>query len=94
MRALIKLTLVLLATIAVQCAIEPCIDEVDNAQFVVYVAAAQMRGVPRDDPKLIDAADQLRNREWAREARRHPAEHRPQALPTTTQPVCKDELEF
>ena len=69
MRAVWKLSVIVLLGVGVQCSLVRWADDIDEAAFTLRVFCAARAGVPFDDPELIAAANEL----FRRQCRRHGA---------------------
>ena len=89
MRFTWKLLLLVASGVAMQALISRYAAEIDEAQFGARCLIGKLCGQPSNDPALLDAANALRDRHWARILRRQAAAAavaNPADQPTT-QPV-------
>jgi hypothetical protein len=70
MRVLLKLSAIVLVGVVIQWAIGPGMGTVDEAAFDCRVGIAVLRGVPIDDPSIIELANELLVRQYARDKAR------------------------
>ena len=68
MRALWKLSVIVLLGVAIQCVLVRWAGEIDEAAFVFRVLVARVQGIEADDPRLVEDAERLLHRQCARDA--------------------------
>ena len=76
MRAVWKLSVIVLLGVAVQCGVARWANEIDEAAFTLRVFCAGRAGVSFDDHELVTAARELFKRQRQREGYIEPAEAR------------------
>ena len=67
MRAVWKLSVIVLLGVAVQCGVVRWANEIDEAAFTIRVFCAASAGVPIDDEELITAAREMFRRQCRRD---------------------------
>ena len=66
MRAICKLAVILAVGVGLQCVFERHVDDLDEALFAARTLIWQLRGLPNDDPDLIDACSRMQRRQHER----------------------------
>ena len=73
MRLAWKLALIVLLTVAIQVAVGPCADEMEEVAFTVRMGFSALLGQPASTPELVDDALRMMDRQNKRLLKRRAA---------------------